>query len=276
MVIEKVVLPCILALLMFGLGLSLRLADFGRIGRNWKVVVLALFSILVLMPLSAWAIGLALALPPAYAAGLILLATCPGGMFSNMVTHGCKADLPLSLALTVCSSVLYVLVAPWFLVNGSWAQPVATITLELIGVVLLPLSAGMWVNQRWPVWATRYAGMARTVSVVLIALLFVALALDQLDSILANGGFVVLAVALLNGVGWCLTALLVFLLRLSSHEFIAVGAEHSIRQEGIGVFVAVTLLAQPEMAVPVLTNSFVGFAVCLAVVALIVKKEAKS
>jgi BASS family bile acid:Na+ symporter len=274
---EKLVLPVVLAMLMFGLGLALCFSDFRRVGRKWPVVVLALLSILVFMPLCAFALGHLLELPLGYAAGLILLATCPGGMFSNMVAHGSKADLPLSLALTVCSSVLYVLMAPWLLLEffdashgaGTWAQPVAFMTGELVGVVLFPLAAGMFVRYRWSAWATRYAPRARTMSVVLIALVFVSLAAEQFEKLAATGGRVVLAVLMLNAVGWVLAALLAAWRRLSTDELIAIGAEHSIRQEGIGVFVAVSLLARPEMAVPVLTNSFVGFAACLGAVSLV-------
>lgn len=275
--IERIALPFVLAFLMFGLGLALRVTDFRRVGRRWPVVAGSLLSILVLMPFSAWVLGHALALPAGYAAGLVLLATCPGGMFSNMVTHGSKADLPLSLALTVCSTVLYVLIAPWALLvvfgarggAGTWAQPVLSMTIELVGVVLVPLTAGMFVNQRWPAWATRNAPRARAMSVVLIALVFAVLAAKQFDQLAVTGYRVVLVVLALNGIGWALAGVLASLWRLSSDELIAIGAEHSIRQEGVGVFVAVSLLGQPEMAVPLLTNSFVGFGATLGVVSLL-------
>jgi bile acid:Na+ symporter, BASS family len=276
--LEKVVLPLVLALLMFGLGLALELSDFRRSLRRWPVVLVALVSIFVAMPACAYVIGRMLGLDPVLLAGLLLLATCPGGMFSNMITHSGGGDVALSLTLTICSSLIYAVALPLGML--AWASSAAahssdlTMTLakmvfELVSVVLMPLAVGMWMRARRPAWALRHESLVRNSSSVLIALVFIVLAIEQAEQFKSTGLTIVAAVVLLNLCGWSLAAMLVGAFGLTKQQFIAVGAEHSIRQEGLGVFVAVTLLSNTGMVPPLLTNSFVGFLVCVGCVGVI-------
>src|SRR5882672_174297 len=97
---------------MLGLGMALKRGDFLRVARRKRVVAAALLSIFLVMPAVAWGIGGLFDLAAPLSMGLILLAACPGGMLSNMMTHSARGDVVLSVTLTVASTLIYGLAAP--------------------------------------------------------------------------------------------------------------------------------------------------------------------
>jgi BASS family bile acid:Na+ symporter len=275
--IEKLILPMSLALLMCGLGMSLQISDFSRVAKRWRVVTVALGSIFVAMPTFAYLIGHLLRLDVALIGGLLLLATCPGGMFSNMVTHSSEGDVALSISLTICSSLIYAAALPLTMLvwigrapsGETFPVPMLKMFIELLAVVLIPISIGMAMRRWYPAWCSRRESMIRKVSSLLIVIVFLFLATQQFRQFVNAGVAIFTAVLLLNLAAWTMALLVVAGFRLSKREFIAIGAEHSIRQEGLGVFVAVTVLGNANMVAPLLMNSFTGFFVSVAFVALL-------
>lgn len=278
--LEAILLPLVLAFLMFGLGMSLQLSDFARAVKRWPMILVALASIFLGMAVFAWGIGSGLGLDPPLAAGLLLLATCPGGMFSNMLTHSGSGDLALSVTLTVCSSLLYAVAMPvcvfvWVGVTtptGLMSAALFKTMGEVLCIVILPLAAGMLTRHKRLQWSLKYEALVRKASSVLIGAIFIALALQQFEQFKQAGLVTVGAVLLLNLAGWAMAALLVRAFRLSPSALIALGTEHSIRQEGLGVFVAVTLLSNANMVPPLLINSFIGLLVSVTVVSIIARR----
>jgi BASS family bile acid:Na+ symporter len=271
--LEKMILPMVLATLMFGLGMSLVKEDFTRVLRRKRVVLAGLVSVLLLMPVVAFAIASALRLDPVLAMGLVLLAACPGGMFSNLVTHTARGDLALSMALTVLSSFLYVITVPSIVSVGAsllsgegkiFSLSFTQTFFEVLVVVLVPVSAGMFLRRLAPGWCARREHIVRNVASAFVVLVFVYLGIDQFGVFMTSGVRTASAVLLLNAAGWTVAALLALGLRLSRKELIAVGVEHSIRQEGTGVFIAVTVIGNSQMTVPLLLNSIIGLVVSAA------------
>jgi BASS family bile acid:Na+ symporter len=274
--LEAIILPLVLAFLMFGLGMSLELSDFNLALKRWRMVLGALASIYLATTAFAWLIGRNVGLEAPLAAGLLLLATCPGGMFSNMVTHSAGGNVALSVTLTVCSSLLYAVAMPlcvfaWMSTTTSPLMSVAIFRTigEILCVVVLPLAAGMVTRRKRVRWSLKYEARVRNASSLLIAGVFVALALQQFELFKRAGLATIAAVLLLNLAGWAMAGLIVFVFRLSKKELIALGAEHSIRQEGLGVFVAATLLSNTSMVPPLLINSLIGLLISVICVSLI-------
>ena len=114
-----IVLP-ILTLLMFDLGLTLRLEDFGKVVRRPWPLAVAMFGQLVLLPLIALALAWAFGLTPVFFIGLVLIACCPGGSSSNVFSKLAGGDVALSVTLTALSSVITLFTIP---VIMSWATP---------------------------------------------------------------------------------------------------------------------------------------------------------
>ena len=151
-----IVLP-ILTLLMFDLGLALRLEDFGKVFRNPRPIIVALFGQLVLLPLVALGISWLFHLPPVYFIGLVLIACCPGGSSSNVFSKLAGGDVALSVTLTALSSIITLLTIPFIM---SWATqlvgesvgitlPVGNLVKQNLVLMLLPLLLGIGLHYAW-------------------------------------------------------------------------------------------------------------------------------
>ena len=110
--LTTVLLPVALALVMFGLGLSLTVADFARVGRHPRAVVIALVIQLLVLPAVCFGLVLAFGLPPLLAVGLMLLAASPGGTTANLFSHLFRGDVALNITLTAVNSLIAVLTLP--------------------------------------------------------------------------------------------------------------------------------------------------------------------
>ena len=150
-----IVLP-ILTVLMFDLGLSLRISDFIEIFRKPKAMVAGLFGQLVLLPLIALAIGTVFRLEPEFFIGLMLIACCPGGSSSNIFSKIAKGDVALSVSMTAFSSIITLFTLPLIMqITTAHAGETVGITLPVgnllkqnLFTMLLPIVAGICIR-RW-------------------------------------------------------------------------------------------------------------------------------
>lgn len=138
-----------LGVIMLGMGLTLRVADFAAVAKEPKNVALGVMAQFLIMPLAGWAIARAFQLETGLAIGLILVGCCPGGTASNVICYMARANVPLSVLLTMCSTVVAIFATPlltrWL--AGAWL-PVDAWALfrSMLVVVLLPLVCGVTVN----------------------------------------------------------------------------------------------------------------------------------
>lgn len=138
-----------LGLIMLGMGLTLRVADFAAVARVPKSVLIGVAAQFLIMPLAAWAIARLFGLEAGLAIGLILVGCCPGGTASNVICFMAKANVPLSVLLTMSSTVVAIFATPlltqWL--AGAWL-PVDALALfkSMLIVVLLPLLCGVAAN----------------------------------------------------------------------------------------------------------------------------------
>ena len=151
-----IVLP-ILTLLMFDLGLTLRLSDFGMIFRNPKAICLGLLGQLVFLPLVAWGVVSLFHLSPLFIIGVMLIACCPGGSSSNIFSLLAKGDVALSVSLTAISSVVTLFTLP-LVMQWVTAQvddqmgitlPVGNLLAQNLLTMLLPIALGITVRHFW-------------------------------------------------------------------------------------------------------------------------------
>ncbi len=138
-----------LGVIMLGMGLTLRFADFAAVAKEPKHVALGVAAQFLIMPLAGWGIASAFRLENGLAIGLILVSCCPGGTASNVICYLARANVPLSVLLTMCSTVVAIFATPWLTrwLAGAWL-PVDAWALfrSMIVVVLLPLVCGVTVN----------------------------------------------------------------------------------------------------------------------------------
>ena len=197
-----------LALVMFGLGLSLSLDDFRRLARHPKAVLIALGLQVVLLPLACFAIARALGLSPVFAVGLMLLAASPGGISANLFSHLFGGNVAMNISLTAINTVLSIVTLPlvvnlslaYFLsdqgnaVSLQWQKVV-----EVVAVVIVPVALGMLVGARRPALALRAEKPFKLFS-ALVLLAFALIAIAKESSALAAG------LATIGRPWWCSTS----------------------------------------------------------------------
>tara|TARA_R110002096_G_scaffold393074_6_gene588104 strand:- start:1614 stop:2552 length:939 start_codon:yes stop_codon:yes gene_type:complete len=194
-----------LAASMLGMGLTLRIEDFRKIARIPGAVAVGFGSQYLLMPLIGWSIATVLKFETGLALGIILVASCPGGMASNLIAYLAKANVALSVVLTLCSTMLAFFFTPmWTSVLAGNRVPVDVLGLCLstLQLTVLPVSLGVLIRWKLPRTADRMGACGPTVAVVAFTLVTGGIVAASADSIAENFGRLVLAAALLHLIGF--------------------------------------------------------------------------
>lgn len=256
--LKQVALPLALFAVLFGMGLSLVLDDFRRVILRPKAKIIGLTCQLVMLPAIAFALALAFRLPGELAVGLMVLAACPGGATSNVITHLSKGDSALSVTLTAVSSVVCVFTIPWiiglstdwFLGDSSAVRLPFWKTLGQLAVVtILPIICGMTVRAARPAWARRFERPAAIFSLVFLALIIAAAVAREKDLLhqfeLAGPAAItlnLLTMALGFGAGW--------LFGLPRAQRVTLSIETGIQNGTLALGITLGLLDSARIAMP--------------------------
>ena len=144
--------PVALALIMLGLGLGLTSEDFKRVLKSPKIFFIGIFSQIVLLPIIAYLLVTIIDAPLEIAIGVMIIASAPGGVTSNVMTKFAKGDVALSISLTAISSVISIISVPLIVFtaanligvsNFSENITMTGIALKMAGVVTVPVVIGM-------------------------------------------------------------------------------------------------------------------------------------
>lgn len=242
-----------LAVIMLGMGLTLTVDDFKRVLRvPWAVGVgfVAQFSI---MPLLGFAVGRLLRLEAPFAVGLILVACCPGGTASNVVTYIARANVALSVLMTMCSTLGAVFMTPlltsWL--AGTYVPVDARgLLLSTVQVVLLPLAIGLALHHGIPGMVRAVLPVAPLVSVVTIALICASIVGQNREAVLESGAKMLLGVFLLHAGGFALGHLFGRFVGFNATDRRTLSIEVGMQNSGLGTVLAQRHFADPLTAVP--------------------------
>jgi BASS family bile acid:Na+ symporter len=222
-----------LAISMLGMGLTLSVEDFKRVGRIPGAVVLGFSAQYTVMPLLGWAIGAVLQLEPALALGIILVASCPGGMASNLITYLARANLALSVVLTLCSTVLAFFFTPmWTSILAGSRVPVDFwgLSLSAFQLTVAPVALGVLIRWKLPRVADGIGGFGPVVASLAFILVTAGIVAASADAIAANFGLLLLAALLLHvfgfGVGYAVAKLCGFDATIARTVSIEVGMQN--------------------------------------------------
>lgn len=258
MIIDKL-LPLALAFIMFALGIGLTLADFARVFRQPRAIVVGLVSQMLLLPLIAFCIAILFDLPAAMAAGLMILAACPGGASAGLITRLANGETALSISLTAITSVLAVFSVP--LVVGFGLRhftgtaldaelPVFDIVRGVFIITTLPVALGMLLRHSRPSLARRIEPVAARIATLLFVLIVVATFVSQrqmlFDHLAGTGPATMLLCILVMAAGFGLGALT----GVEQRGRIAIAVEGGLQNAALAIFLALTVLKLPAMAVP--------------------------
>jgi bile acid:Na+ symporter, BASS family len=267
-------LPLALAVVMFGLGLSLTVGDFARIAREPRAVAVALATQILLLPAVCFGLVVAAGLGPVLAVGMMLLAASPGGTTANLFSHLFRGDVALNITLTAVNSVLAVLTLPVIVgLSIGWFEPPLAGTgvglqfdkiAQVFAIVLVPVVLGMVVRRAWPAAADRAARPVRVLSAVVLVLVIAGALVaerENLGSYLADVGLVATL--------FCLASLTAGFLvprwfRVGYRQSVASAFEVGIHNSTLAIAVAVTVLADERLAVPAAVYGVVMFPLAAA------------
>ncbi len=258
-ILTQVFLPLALAVIMFGMGLSLRFDDFKRILIYPKAVSLGLFNQLVLLPIVAFGIAILFQLPAELAVGLMILAACPGGATSNLITHLAKGDSALSITLTAFSSLITVITIP-FIVNfsivyfmpGGEEQKLEILgtVIAVLAITIIPVVIGMMVLKKAPQLAQKWDKPFRQFSAVFFVLIIVAALAKERENLVQffiEAGPASLALNLATlGLGYGLAKLA----GLNFRQSLTIAVESGIQNGTLGITIAATLIVNSVMTIP--------------------------
>lgn len=258
----------ILALMMLGVSLSLKAEDFTRIVREPTAPVVGLIAQFLLLPAVTGLLVWSLAVPAELALGMLLVASCPGGTFSNIMTWLGRANVAVSVSMTAVSSLAATVLMPLNFAFYGWLNPttrelLVDIAIEPVGILALvatvlglPLILGMLIGKHFPAVAQRAEKPLRTVS-LLVLLLFVAIAFSRnMDIFVSQFGTFFWLVVGHNLVALMLGHVSGRLARLPVADRRAVTMEVGIQNSGLGLAVIFTFF--PETSGMMMIAAFWG------------------
>ncbi len=274
-VLTELFLPFSLAVIMFGMGLSLRIEDFKRILIYPKAVGIGLLNQLIFLPIIAFGIANLFDLPAELAVGLMILAVCPGGATSNLITHLAKGDAALSITLTAFSSVITVFTIP-FLVNysigyfipGGEAQQLEVVgtVVSVLVITIIPVALGMLVFAKVPKLAARLDLPFRRISAIFFVIIVVAAVLKEKENLVryfVEAGPAALA---LNVATLGLSFGTARLFKLPFRQGLTIAIESGIQNGTLGITIAATLLMNSVMTIPSAIYSLIMFGTAALVI----------
>lgn len=255
----SVLLPLALGCIMLVLGLSLVPADFTRLFMRPWAVSIGLLGQVALMPTLAYGLVTAMGLSGEMAVGAMILAACPGGVSSGLLTLLARGDTALSISLTAISSLIAALTLP--LIVGVSMQvfmaqsiavdiPVGSMVRSVFLLTTVPVVLGMCFRHFKPALTARIEAPAQKVATTLFVLIVIATFVGQREVLLANLPSVGPAMALLNIAAMAVGFSLAAVSGLERPGRIAVAMECGLQNAGLGIFVAATVLQLPALAVP--------------------------
>lgn len=194
----------LLVVIMFAMGLTLHAADLHRVFLRPQMIALGVALQYGVMPLAAFIIGKALSLPAELLAGLVLLGSCPGGTASNVMSYLARADVALSVSMTMASTLLAVVATPaltWLYVGQVVPVDVIGMLTSLLQIVVVPVVAGVLINH----WFSRTLEPIKVIlpvvaAAAILTIIAIVVALNH-ESLASTGPAIFAAVLLHNTTG---------------------------------------------------------------------------
>jgi BASS family bile acid:Na+ symporter len=240
-------LNILIGLIMFGVALDIRADDFRRVVRDPRGPLIGLGAQFLLLPAFTFLLTRIIDPAPSLALGMILVAACPGGNFSNFLAHHAKANAAMSVSMTAVSTALAIFMTPlnlafWGNLDEGTAAILTSVDLnpiDLLVTILLilgiPLVAGMWVAARRPVLADRLRRPMKIFSLAAFGLFIIGALAANWQHFLDHVGAVAIAVFLHNGFAMLLGYWTARGLKSPVYDARAIGIEVGIQNSALGL-----------------------------------------
>jgi BASS family bile acid:Na+ symporter len=275
--LTAIFLPISLGIIMLGMGLALTIDDFKRVALYPKAAAIGILNQIVVLPVIGFLLLLVFPMStPELAVGIMVLAACPGGPTSNLITHISKGDTALSISLTAISSIIVVITIPlivnlslsYFMQHGEYVPlPVFNTMLSVIIITLIPVAIGMIIHARAPRFAAMMNKPVKIMSGILLIVVILAAVLNDKEILVSSfkqAGPVALA---LNLTMMLIGFFSARLLRLHMAQRITISIESGIQNGTLGITICATLLHNPTMTISPAIYSLIMFITAGVVIA---------
>lgn len=253
-VIKTSYVNILLGIVMFGMGMTLRLSDFKVVFTKPKAVITGIFAQFIIMPGLAFLLVTVFQLSPELAVGVILVGSCPGGTSSNVMTYLAKGDVALSVGMTACTTIMAPIVTPLLvllLAGQSVDVAVLEMFMSIVQVVLVPIAAGFIINKLFEKFAQQFAKVLPLISVIGISLIVMAVVAANASRLMTVGALAIFVVILHNVLGYALGYVAGILLGLSKAQRRTISIEVGMQNSGLATSLATVHFAtMPLAAVP--------------------------
>ncbi len=266
--ISTIILASSLIIIMLGMGLSLVIDDFKRIFVYPKAILIGVTNQILIVPLLGFALASLFPLQPEVAIGIMILAACPGGPTSNLISHLAKGDIALSVTLTAISSFITILTIPFivnyallhFLEEGQMIKlDVINTIVQILVITIIPVSIGMIIRRYREAFALKMAKPVRIASGIVIALVIIGLTIKERDNFVSyfqQAGVVALC---LNVVTMMVGYFSAKLFNIKNKSAISIAIESGIQNGTLAITIAVVLLENASFAIAPAVYSLLMF-----------------
>ncbi|MFD0776431.1 bile acid:sodium symporter family protein, partial [Streptomonospora algeriensis] len=245
-------ISALLGVIMFGMGLTLRPADFRPVLTRPQAVLLGLVAQFTIMPAAGWALAELLQLPPLLLVGMVLVGAAPGGTASNVIVYLARGDVALSVAMTSVSTLLAPFATPLlvlWLAGSTLPVDAGGLLVSILQVVLVPVVLGIAARALLSRAVEKVLPVLPLISVAGIMVVVFAVVGANADALLSTGALVVLAVVLHNAFGLALGYTAGKALRLPESSRRAASIEVGMQNSGLSAALATAHFA-PLAALP--------------------------
>ena len=239
----------LLMIVMFGMGLTMKLSYFAVVFKRPRDVIIGCLAQFIVMPLLAFLLGKLFGLSNELLVGVILVGTCPGGTSSNVVTFLSKGDTAMSVGMTSINTLLAPLLTPaltYMYLRTSVSVDVKAMFISIIQVVIIPIGLGLIINRFLGKYTEKIVDILPTVSVTAICLIVAAVVSHNSEKILTTGIIIFVIVILHNLLGYLCGFLIGVLFKMDLGRKKAVAIEIGMQNSGLATTLAGS--AFPDMA----------------------------
>lgn len=274
-------LPVALGIIMLGLGLTLTLADFKRVIRYPRAVVLGLSCQMLVLPAICFGVARAFALPPELAVGLMLLAASPGGATANLFSHLARGDVALNITLTAVNSLLSIVTMPFIIelsLSSFMAQdqrvPLQFVKIiQIFAIVLVPITVGMLIRAKREGLAAQLERPVRILSALFLFAVIVGAVVAERATLAESFPQVGPAALVFNLASLSLGFFVPRLFGVVEKQAISIGMEIGIHNGTLAMAIATTVLNNSVMRVPAAIYSLIMFITAAAFGWLVARRQ---
>ena len=239
----------LLMVVMFGMGLTMKVSDFAVVFSNPRDVIIGCFAQFLVMPALALALGRIFGLNDELLVGVVLVGTCPGGTSSNVITYLSKGDTALSVGMTSINTLIAPFLTPaltYLYLRTTVSVDVKSMFLSIIQVIIVPIGMGLLINKLFGKYTQKIMYVMPTVSVAAICLIVAAVVSHNSEKIMSAGFVILIIVIMHNLLGYVCGYLIGILFKMDISRKKAVSIEIGMQNSGLATSLASS--AFPDMA----------------------------